>query len=49
LVETAFISNPQEEAKLSDPNYQNNMADALALGIQKYFQRNPPLAQKSST
>jgi N-acetylmuramoyl-L-alanine amidase len=49
LVETAFISNPDEEAKLSDPNYQNNMADALVKGLQKYFERNPPLARKRST
>jgi N-acetylmuramoyl-L-alanine amidase len=48
LVETAFISNPDEEAKLSDPNYQNNMADALVKGLQKYFERNPPLARKRS-
>ena len=49
LVETAFISNPDEEAKLSDPQYQNNMADALVKGLQKYFERNPPLARKRST
>ena len=49
LVETAFISNPDEEAKLSDPNYQNNIADALVKGLKKYFERNPPLARKRST
>ena len=49
LVETAFISNPTEEAKLSDPNYQDSMADALVKGLQKYFERNPPLARKRST
>jgi N-acetylmuramoyl-L-alanine amidase len=49
LVETAFISNPDEEAKLSDPNYQNTMADALVKGLQKYFEKNPPLARKRST
>ncbi len=49
LVETAFISNPDEEAKLSDPNYQNSMADALVKGLQKYFERNPPLARQRST
>ncbi|ALK91801.1 N-acetylmuramoyl-L-alanine amidase [Limnohabitans sp. 103DPR2] len=49
LVETAFISNPDEEAKLSDPNYQNSVADALVKGLQKYFERNPPLARKRST
>jgi N-acetylmuramoyl-L-alanine amidase len=49
LVETAFISNPDEEAKLSDANYQNSMADALVKGLQNYFERNPPLARKRST
>ena len=49
LVETAFISNPDEEAKLSDANYQNSIADALVKGLQKYFERNPPLARKRST
>ena len=48
LVETAFISNPDEEAKLSDANYQNSIADALVKGLQKYFERNPPLARKRS-
>jgi len=49
LVETAFISNPNEEAKLSDAHYQNTIADALVRGLQKYFERNPPLARKRST
>ena len=49
LVETAFISNPHEEAKLSDDSYQNSIADALVMGLQKYFERNPPLARKRST
>jgi N-acetylmuramoyl-L-alanine amidase len=49
LIETAFISNPSEEAKLADPQYQNNIADALVKGLQKYFERNPPLARKRST
>ncbi|MEY3135177.1 MAG: N-acetylmuramoyl-L-alanine amidase AmiC precursor, partial [Pseudomonadota bacterium] len=49
LVETAFISNPNEEAKLADPQYQNDIADALVKGLQKYFERNPPLARKRST
>jgi N-acetylmuramoyl-L-alanine amidase len=48
LVETAFISNPSEEAKLADPQYQNDIADALVKGLQKYFERNPPLARKRS-
>jgi N-acetylmuramoyl-L-alanine amidase len=45
LVETAFISNPEEEARLRDPNYQAELADALAAGVQRYFARNPPLAR----
>jgi N-acetylmuramoyl-L-alanine amidase len=45
LVETAFISNPSEEAKLNDPAYQNQLADALMRGIERYFQQNPPLAR----
>ena len=49
LVETAFISNPSEEAKLSDDHYQNTIADALVKGLQKYFERNPPLARKRAT
>lgn len=49
LVETAFISNPNEETKLSDVQYQNDIADALVKGLQKYFERNPPLARKRST
>ena len=45
LVETAFISNPEEEARLRDPQYQAELADALASGVQRYFARNPPLAR----
>jgi N-acetylmuramoyl-L-alanine amidase len=45
LVETAFISNPEEEAKLSDDGYQDQMAEALMNGIKKYFSKNPPLAR----
>ncbi len=45
LVETAFISNPDEEAKLRDPAYQEKLVDALMTGIIKYFARNPPLAR----
>ncbi|MFN3593692.1 MAG: N-acetylmuramoyl-L-alanine amidase [Thiobacillaceae bacterium] len=45
LVETAFISNPEEEAKLKDEAYQDKMAAALANGIKRYFDRNPPLAR----
>ena len=46
LVETAFISNPEEEAKLRDPKYQRQLVDALATGIKRYFAKNPPLARQ---
>ena len=45
LVETAFISNPEEEAKLRDPAYQDRLVTALSSGIARYFARNPPLAR----
>ena len=45
LVETAFISNPDEEAKLRSDDYQVQLADALMRGIIRYFARNPPLAR----
>ena len=45
LVETAFISNPDEEAKLRSDVYQVQLADALMRGISRYFARNPPLAR----
>ena len=45
LVETAFISNPQEEAQLRDPEYRQRLVDALATGIRRYFAKNPPLAR----
>lgn len=48
LVETAFISNPDEEAKLRSPAYQEQLADALMRGIERYFSRNPPLARNRS-
>ena len=45
LVETAFISNPDEEALLRSDAHQEALADALMRGIQAYFARNPPLAR----
>ena len=45
LVESAFISNPEEEARLRDPDYQAQLVHALAVGIQRYFAKNPPLAR----
>ena len=48
LVETAFISNPEEEAKLRSSAYQEQLADALMRGITRYFAKNPPLARSRS-
>lgn len=45
LVETAFISNPEEEARLTDDGYQDKMADALLSGMRRYFVQNPPLGK----
>jgi N-acetylmuramoyl-L-alanine amidase len=45
LVETAFISNPEEEKKLRSAAYRRQLVDALANGIQRYFAKNPPLAR----
>ncbi|AON53081.1 N-acetylmuramoyl-l-alanine amidase [Herbaspirillum seropedicae] len=49
LIETAFISNPEEEAKLTDERYQEQMADAILTGIRNYFAKNPPLAKNKLT
>jgi len=49
LVETAFISNPEEEAKLSDEAYQDRLADAILNGAKKYFAKNPPAAKNKLT
>jgi len=49
LVETAFISNPEEEARLKDDGYQNQLADAITKGIKRYFAYNPPLAKSRTT
>ena len=46
LVETAFISNPEEEKKLRDPRYQRDVAEAVFKGIQAYLAQNPPLAKR---
>lgn len=46
LVETAFISNPEEEQRLRDPAFRAQLVEALADGIQRYFARNPPLARR---
>ncbi len=45
LVETAFISNPEEEKRLKDGGYQEKMAAAILGGIKRYLAQNPPLAR----
>ena len=42
LVETGFISNPDEEKRLTDPGHQRKVAAAVLTGIQSYFTREPP-------
>lgn len=42
LVETAFISNPTEEARLLDPKHQQKLAEAIHQGVREYFYTNPP-------
>ncbi|GGD55547.1 N-acetylmuramoyl-L-alanine amidase [Pseudoxanthomonas indica] len=42
LVETAFISNPEEERRLKDPAYQRKVAAAVLDGVNTYFTRQPP-------
>ena len=42
LIETAFISNPEEEARLNDDAYQEKLAGAIVRGIRQYFIRHPP-------
>ena len=41
LVETAFISNPEEEAKLNDHGYQDKLAEAIVTGVKNYFAKHP--------
>jgi N-acetylmuramoyl-L-alanine amidase len=41
LVETAFISNPEEEARLNDDGYQEKIAATIYNGIKRYFSKNP--------
>jgi N-acetylmuramoyl-L-alanine amidase len=48
LVETAFISNPDEEQHLRSEAYQEQLADAIMRGIHRYFSANPPLARSRS-
>ena len=46
LVETAFISNPEEEQQLRNAAFRSELVAALASGIRRYFERNPPLARQ---
>jgi len=45
LVETAFISNPSEEKRLNDKDYQSKIAKAILGGIKRYFAQNPALSR----
>jgi N-acetylmuramoyl-L-alanine amidase len=45
LVETAFISNPEEEARLRSEDHQSALSEALMRGITRYFAKNPPMAR----
>lgn len=47
LVETAFISNPGEEARLNDEAYQTKLANAVLGGIKRYFAQNPALSRQN--
>ena len=49
LVETAFISNPDEEKRLRSTAYQNQLADALLRGVVRYFTQHPPLVKRRGT
>lgn len=42
LVETAFISNPEEEKRLRSRAHQRKLAEAMLAGIRAYFRRHPP-------
>ncbi len=46
LVETAFISNPEEELKLRSERHQAKFAESMGDGIRRYFAANPPLARR---
>jgi N-acetylmuramoyl-L-alanine amidase len=46
LVETAFISNPDEERRLSDPRYQDRVADAIFRGIRSWLASHPPAPRR---
>ena len=45
LVETAFISHPEEERKLVDPAFQQDMAEAILSGVRTYFAQGAVIAR----
>ena len=45
LIETAFISNPEEERRLNDDAYQEKLAEAIVRGVRQYFLNHPPGAK----
>ena len=49
LIETAFISNPEEERRLNDPAYQDQLADAIVSGVRHYFDTHPLTAPSRLT
>jgi N-acetylmuramoyl-L-alanine amidase len=49
LVETAFISNPEEERRLNDDGYREKLVEAIMSGVKKYFSTNPALAKNKAT
>ncbi len=49
LVETAFISNPQEEKRLAEPGYQDRIAEAIYTGIRHYLIKYPPGPKAKAT
>lgn len=49
LIETAFISNPEEERRLNDPDYQDKLADAIVGGVRNYFDTHPLTAPSRIT
>jgi len=49
LIETAFISNPEEERRLNDPAYQDKLVDAIVVGVRNYFDKHPLTAPSRLT
>ncbi|MFO7541624.1 MAG: N-acetylmuramoyl-L-alanine amidase [Thiobacillus sp.] len=49
LIETAFISNPEEEKRLNDADYQDKMANAIVKGVKSYFDKHPLTAPSRLT